>query len=222
MKTNMLLSDISDGQSYDLMDTVLADTKGCEGCSACCENVGDLVTLTPYDLYQMRVATGMTLDALFEGHLQKVTQDKITLPHLKMVTENQNCAFLDKDKRCAIHAYRPNICRLFPLGRFYENGDFHYFLQNNACIKEDLEPVVVNDWINIPNYDDNKIFILSWYQFIKALTFRMKFVRDEAEIEAIQKDILDTFFRLEAQDDLTFYATFQRELKKAKERLSLL
>lgn len=222
MKTNMLLSEVSDGKSYELNDTVLADTMGCDGCSACCENVGDLVTLNPYDLFQIKKATGLTLDALFKWHLQEITQDKITLPHLNMVTEKQNCAFLDENKRCSIHPYRPSICRLFPLGRFYENGDFHYFLQNNACVKNNLGPVVVKDWIKIPHYDENKTFILSWYQFIKALTFRMKFVRDEGEIQSIQKDVLDTFFKLDAEDDLTFYARFQSELKKAKERLSLL
>ena len=40
------------------------------------------------------------------------------------------------------------------------------------------------------SYDENKRFILEWYKFIKALTFRLKFVRDEEEIKAINKILL--------------------------------
>ena len=32
--------------------------------------------------------------------------------------------FLNEQGRCSIHDSRPGFCRLFPLGRFYENGGF--------------------------------------------------------------------------------------------------
>ena len=32
---------------------IKADTCGCDGCSDCCKDVGDLVVLTPFDIYEM-------------------------------------------------------------------------------------------------------------------------------------------------------------------------
>ena len=60
--------------------------------------------------------------------------DGVILPNLKMSGQNDACGFLDENGRCSIHAVRPGICRLFPLGRYYENHDFSYFLQV-ICIK---------------------------------------------------------------------------------------
>ena len=32
---------------------IKADTCGCDGCSDCCKDVGDLVVLTHFDVYEM-------------------------------------------------------------------------------------------------------------------------------------------------------------------------
>ena len=46
-----------------------------------------------------------------------------------MNNEKEACYFLNEEGRCSIHSFRPGICRLFPLGRFYEEEGFRYFLQ---------------------------------------------------------------------------------------------
>ena len=53
MRTTNILNEISDGKLYDIEDMVKADTCGCNGCSDCCNDVGDLVVLTPFDIYEM-------------------------------------------------------------------------------------------------------------------------------------------------------------------------
>lgn len=53
MRTTNILDKISDGRLYDIEDVVKADTCGCDGCSDCCKDVGDLVVLTPFDIYEM-------------------------------------------------------------------------------------------------------------------------------------------------------------------------
>ena len=50
MKSINILEEISDGNLYDINDIVKADTCGCDGCSDCCIDVGDLVVLTPFDV----------------------------------------------------------------------------------------------------------------------------------------------------------------------------
>ena len=121
-----------------------------------------------------------------------------------------------------IHSKRPNICRLFPLGRAYQDDDFKYFLQVGNCPKEDLKDVKVKSWIGIENYDENKRFILEWYKFIKALTFRLKFVRDEEEIKAINKILLDGCYRIKIKEDEDFYSVFLKDLPNIKNSLGII
>ena len=220
MRTTNILNEISDGKLYDIEDMVKADTCGCNGCSDCCKDVGDLVVLTPFDIYEMTTYLNADFDKLLGDKILLRENNKITLPYLKMQDENKNCSFLDKNGRCTIHSKRPNICRLFPLGRAYQDNDFKYFLQVDNCPEEELKDVKVADWINIENYNENKKFILEWYKFIKALTFRLKFVRDEDEIENINQILLDSFYRVKIDND--FYKSFEKLLPEVKNKLGII
>ncbi|MBF4694224.1 YkgJ family cysteine cluster protein [Fusibacter ferrireducens] len=222
MKTNIILEDISDGQRYDIHDMVKADTGGCNSCSACCHNVGDLVTLNPFDVYNITSHLGVTFDALLDDKIELRLNGKLTLPHLKMQGDLGRCSFLDQADRCAIHAQRPNICRLFPLGRVYEDDDFKYFLQKDACVKPHLSKVKIKHWIDIDHYEANKAFILSWYKLIKALNFRTKFIHDDESLKELNTYLLDTFYRTSLKTDVSFYAAFNERLPEAKNHLGIL
>lgn len=222
MKALRTLEGISDGRIYDIEDTVKADTGGCNGCSACCHSVGDLVVLTPFDVYEIVNYLNTSFDDLLIDQLELRENNKIMLPHLKMHGASERCSFLNVEDRCMIHKHRPNICRLFPLGRVYEKDNFKYFLQVGSCIKPNLRKVKVKEWIGIENYPENKAFILEWYRLLKALTFRLKFVRDDQEREAINKYLLDTFYRITLNDGEDFYSAFSRCLPKAKNWLNII
>ncbi|MGL5749424.1 MAG: YkgJ family cysteine cluster protein, partial [Paraclostridium sp.] len=121
MKSTNILEQISDGNLYDVKDIVKADTCGCNGCNDCCCDVGDLVVLTPFDVYEMVNCLGVSFDELLGNKIELRTNGKISLPYLKM-QDNKNCSFLNEEGRCTIHSKRPNICRLFPLGRAYTDN----------------------------------------------------------------------------------------------------
>lgn len=220
MRSINILDEISDGKLYDIEDMVKADTCGCDGCSDCCHDVGDLVMLTPFDVYEITSYLGVNFDELLGDKIQLREDNKILLPYLKMQDKNKYCSFLNKEGRCMIHSKRPNICRMFPLGRVYKNDDFKYFLQIENCPKDNLEDVKVRDWLGIKNYYENKKFILEWHKFIKALTFRLKFMRDEKEIEEVNKIILDNFYRIRIEGD--FYNEFMKCLPEVKNRLGII
>ena len=222
MKSLKTLEGISDGRMYDIEDMVKADTGGCDGCSACCHGVGDLVVLTPFDVYEMRVHLNMTFDELLVDNIELHENNNIVLPHLKMHGDSKRCSFLNIEDRCIIHGHRPNICRLFPLGRVYEEDNFKYFLQVDGCLKSNLGEVKVKEWIGIENYGENKAFILAWYHLIKALTFRLKFVRDEKELAEINQYLLDTFYCMTLEDGEDFYSAFFRCLPEAKNQLGII
>lgn len=223
MKRINILEEISDGKLYDIEDTVKADTCGCDGCNDCCCDVGELVVLTPFDIYEMVNYLGVGFDELLGNHIKLRENNKILLPYLNMQDDNKKrCSFLNEEGRCTIHAKRPNICRLFPLGRVYKDDDFKYFLQVGNCPKENLKDVKVKTWVGIENYDENKKFILEWHKFIKALTFRLKFVRDDSEINEINEILLDEFYRIKIDEGENFYFIFTKNLPNIKNRLGII
>lgn len=220
MRTVESLKDISDGKIYDINDIVKADARGCSGCSDCCKNVGDLVVLNPHDVYEIVNNLGIEFDELIGDKINLRTENKIQMPYLNM-KNNMDCSFLDEYERCSIHGSRPNICRLFPLGRMYIDNDVKYFLQVDNCPVDDLGEVNVSEWIGIENYDVNKVFVLEWYKFIKALTFRLKFVRDEEELCNINEVIKDNFYR-NNKEVINFYDKFFDVLPKVKNELGII
>lgn len=220
MKNRVQLDTISDGRLFDLTDWVEAGTEDCSDCCDCCCDVGDLVVLTPLDVHILSKHLNKSFDELLETHFNLKKEDKVQLPKLKMHGVDNQCNFLTSSGRCSVHAHRPDICRLFPLGRVYTQDNCKYFLQTNACTKPHLTLVQVADWIGLSD-SRQKNFILAWYQLIKALTFRLKFVYDVDELVSISQDLLDTFYRTPYVTE-DFYAEFFNRLPDAKKRLGIL
>jgi hypothetical protein len=85
--------------------------------------MGNSVVLDPMDLFRLTAGTGLSAEALLADKIELNVVDGIILPNLKMSGGSETCAFLNEEGRCSIHPYRPGICRLFPLGRYYETVD---------------------------------------------------------------------------------------------------
>ena len=160
------LNEISDGRLYSENDMVKADTHGCNGCSKCCESdMGNSIVLDPYDIYNLTKGTGRSFDDLLVAFLVELNViDNIVLPHIKM---DKGCGFLDENKRCSIHQYRPSICRLFPLGRLYNDKGFDYILQTGECIMENRSKIKVDKWLGIEDLERHTAFINKWHRFLK-------------------------------------------------------
>lgn len=222
MRIEAKLADISDGRLYDLNDMVKADTRGCHGCSACCHGMGDTIVLNPYDMWMIVRETGQSFDDLLDIRIELHMEEKVTLPNLKMTGADDACSFLGGDQRCSIHSARPGICRLFPLGRYYDGDDFKYIFKAGECVKPNLTKVKVKKWIDLPRYSDNKAFLLAWYKFLKALKWRVRFIHDDKERQQANDYLIEAFFREPWPEGVDFYEAFEARLAKAKDRLGLL
>ena len=147
MKRNIDMNEISDGKLYDINDMVKADCNDCKGCFTCCQGMGQSIMLDPLDIYHLTTGLQTTFEQLLAEAVELNVVDGVILPNLKMSGDRDACYFLNEEGRCAIHSFRPEICRLFPLGRFYENQDFKYFLQVHECKNPNKSKVKVKKWI---------------------------------------------------------------------------
>lgn len=218
MERNINMSQISDGKLYGINDMVKAGCDDCKGCSACCQGMGNSIVLDPYDVYRLTTGLNCKFEELLIDKLDLNVVEGIILPNLKMNGPQESCAFLNEQGRCSIHVLRPGICRIFPLGRIYEDGTFQYFLQVHECKKKDRTKVKIKNWIDTPNVSKNEAFINCWHYFLKDLSGKMPTL-SEATVKQINMYILNAFFLTMYQGNRDFYEQFEERMEAAKEAL---
>lgn len=210
MKRNVNLAEISDGRLYRENDMVKADCHGCRGCSHCCRGMGNSVILDPCDLYRLQAGTGKTLGMLLEEEAAELNvREGIILPNLKMKGPGERCAFLGEGDRCTVHSSRPGICRLFPLGRYYEDGDFRYFLQIRECREKNRSKIKVAKWIDMPDGKRYHAFVLDWHNLLNGLEARVA-PEDMEGAKRLNLLLLETFYMEPYDTEEDFYTQFAR------------
>lgn len=213
------LNEISDGKRYTLGDMVKADCQDCQGCSACCRGMGKSIVLDPLDIYRISTHLNMTFEALLAQTIELNIVDGVILPNMKMV--QGKCVFLNEEGRCDIHPQRPGICRIFPLGRIYEDGDFSYILQTHECAKENKSKVKVSKWIDTPDLKKNQQFIKDWHYFLKDVQRYLGESENEELIKKVTMQILQYFYiePYRKDEDTDFYEQFYLRLNQMKKLL---
>ncbi len=218
MKRNVSLEEISDGKLYEKNDMVRAGCGDCTGCSSCCHGMGNSIILDPYDLWRMEQGLGKTAAELLNENLELNVVDGVILPNLKMHPDTEACGYLNPEGRCSIHAFRPGICRLFPLGRYYLNEhDFRYFLQIHECPVPNKTKVKAGKWMDTPRLEQYEAYIKSWHAFLGYVGEKLPSMTEE-EIKNANLFILKLFF-LKNYTPEDFYPQFEERLKMAEDVL---
>lgn len=210
---NRNLEEISDGKRYGLNDMVRAACNDCAGCSSCCEDMGESIVLDPLDIYQLTKILACDFQTLLQKELELHVTDGIILPNLKMTEENV-CPFLNAQGRCSIHRFRPGICRVFPLGRIYEDGKLDYFLQAEGCVKDNRTKVKVSRWLDTPELKKNQQYLIDWHAFRKKIAEILAAMPDDHQKKTVTMFLLNTFYINPYDTEADFYAQFYERLDK--------
>ena len=213
MKRQVDLKEISDGKLYGTNDLVKADCGDCQGCHACCCGMGQSIILDPLDVFRLTAGLGVSFEELLADRVELHVVDGIILPNLKMQGDEEACMFLNGEGRCSIHAFRPGICRLFPLGRYYENGSFQYFLQIHECRKENRTKVKVKKWIDTPEVKKYEKFVADWHYFLVKMEECLQKKPEKAK--EISMYILKNFYLAPYDTGQEFYQQFEKRLEEA-------
>lgn len=208
---------ISDGKKYGALDMAKLGVGDCSGCHACCCGMGDTVVLDPYDIFSLEKGLGKSFEELQSDNIDLRVVDGIILPCLKMGSsvcgEKEACSFLNDEGRCSIHAFRPGFCRLFPLGRVYENDTHSYFLQVNECHKERQTKIKIKKWIGTPDFNEYEKFVDTWHYFIKGISKRAPEM-EEQQLKAVNMGLLRTFYAAPYDTFGDFYSQFYNRLSR--------
>ncbi len=209
------LSKISDGKLYTGSDMVKTDCRGCTGCFECCQGMGTSIILDPLDVFRLTVHLSKSFEQLLADTLELNVVDGIVLPNLKMAGEDEHCIFLGKDGRCTIHKVRPGFCRLFPLGRYYENHTFRYFLQIHECPKPDKTKIKIKKWMDVENFRQYEKFTADWHYYLKERQDAAMNFEGAELVKKLSMDILRRFYMQPYEQDADFYPQVYERMKMA-------
>lgn len=212
----------TDGKKYALNDMVRVGCNDCAGCHKCCTGMGNSIVLDPLDFFRLCKNVPGGMNEVLSTFTELNVFDGIILPNIKMNGKDA-CAFLNEEGRCSIHPFRPGICRIFPLGRLYEEGKFSYILQVNECPHPDKTKVKVGKWIDSAQVITNQNFINDWHYMLKNVSQKILEANEEAFTKRVDMAILNTFFISPylAENEADFYAEFGARMAKFKEEMEL-
>lgn len=218
MQRNVDIAEISDGKKYTISDMVKIGCNDCAGCSKCCENMSGLITLDPYDIHRMTSGLNTTFEKLLAHNVEFTVDRGLLIPTIRMDENTGKCTFINEDGRCSIHNYRSGICRLFPMGRLYEDGSYYYFLQKNECPYPNKTKVKLKNWMDTQDIIKYEKFVSDWHYFISDI---QEYLLGAAEDEAKQiNSALIQMFYITGYD-AQFYGAFYDRLAKVKSLLSI-
>lgn len=188
------LREISDGRLYTANDMVKIDCNDCAGCSECCRVVEDTILLDPYDIYQLTCGTGMDFNGLMEGSIELQVVEGLIVPNLKIRADREGCVFLSEEGRCTIHGYRPGFCRMFPMGRIYEEEGFKYFLQVHECDYPNKTKIKLKKWLGISELSSYEEYINKWHGLTKEVKMILKNTENDTIVKNLNMYLLNLFY----------------------------
>ncbi len=207
------ISSITDGKLYSKNDLVKISCNGCLGCHECCSTVADTILLDPYDIYNLSKALNKTFAQMMEQEIEIRMVDNVIIPNILMQEGTSSCKMLDKDGRCSIHTLRPGYCRLFPLGRLYnDEGDFNYIIQVHECDYPEKTDVKVSDWLGINDLGKYEQYVKDWHRVIKNLTDYLSECDNENTIAKFSWLPVRLFFEPPYDTNRDFYEQFYERL----------
>ena len=219
MKREVSMSDISDGRLYSNNDMVKA---GCSGCGGCCKGMGQSIVLDPLDMFRMTNGLKKSFEMLLQDKIELGVVDGLILPNLKMGGADERCGFLNEENRCEIHGFRPGICRLFPLGRLYEDGDFKYFHQIHECKKSPQVKVKIKKWLEEAELTRQEAYIRRWHYFLLKVQEILDSRGDDELRKKVSMYVLQSFYLEPFRLDEDFFEVFEKRVSSVEKTIGQL
>ena len=218
MKRDVDIQEISDGRFYSSNDMVKL---GCAGCGGCCKGMGSSVVLDPLDVCRLSENLGKTFDEMLSEFLELQVVDGVILPNLRMSGPQESCVFLSEENRCRIHRFRPGVCRLFPLGRYYQGDSFQYFVQKGECHHPARTKVKIHKWLETPDIRSYEAFVQRWHHFLRMAEEIAAQAQDQEMVKNLSLYILSRFYRMPFDPRKNFYEEFEQCMIQAENLLAL-
>jgi Fe-S-cluster containining protein len=168
---------------------------------------------------EIRLVDGLILPNLMQHHESDETGERSGREDALDLLSGDHCPFLSQAGRCSIHPFRPGMCRLYPMGRYYTEGGFRYILQKDECTEREKTSVLLQDWLGIENLARYESYILDWHDF-KGQAEESLHILTQKSRESVTRYILQIFFVHPYEVKLDFYAQYDARMEICRQALA--
>ena len=217
-------------ENYDRMRIGMDDTFRfhCTMCGKCCIEREDIL-LNPYDIYRIAKALNKELHEVFSEYCETYLggTSRMVLVRLKPLGSIKRCPLLVGQK-CSVHAAKPAVCALYPLGRGLKSEinetsdilhrDVQYIFQKPEC-GDASEEHTVRDWLKDFDFLSDELYFKMWMQLAvdygKAIK-KIEGLKMVGLVNAVATSILGIIY-LNYKTDEPFFPQFEendREYRK--------
>ena len=161
----------------------------CRNCGQCCKNREDLM-LNSRDIFNLAKAVSLTNEQAIEKYCETYVGKDSRIPILRLLPVGASKACpLFINNRCSIHALKPTVCALYPLGRAMafksdeegeakdasesQSNEVKYVLSTSSCGSLKKKQTV-REWLAEFNIPVDDIFYLKWNQTLMSLRAAVK------------------------------------------------
>jgi len=160
----------------------------CSGCGNCCKHREDIL-LNARDIFNIAKQLGMTTAKVQQQYGDTYIGQSSRIPVIRLAPKGPQriCPML-VGNRCKVHAAKPIVCALFPLGRYIacenEKGslsdsktEIGYVLMPTAC--GDKHTITVRSWLDSFGIPVEDPFFISWHECVLAIGGLLKRMEEQ-------------------------------------------
>ena len=197
----------------------------CTECGKCCKQREDIL-LTPYDLNRiaryLNIEVGQVIQEYCVWYVGK--SSRLPVVAMDMQGAEQKCPFLER-RKCKIHAAKPTVCALFPLGRVgtSTNYSIRYILQPVHCGTDEDEHTI-REWLAGYGLEESEEWFRAWQKTIIPLSQRINGYADglsDRMINMIGEGLLNVLY-VHYNNDQDFMEQFHENVQKADAFLDMI
>ncbi|MEG1502260.1 MAG: YkgJ family cysteine cluster protein [Synergistaceae bacterium] len=209
----------------------------CSACGQCCMGRSNDIILYPYDVFRIAKGLGISTEEVISKKHCNIHMGKnsklpiVTLNNKTLPDERVICTFLKKKEgvyRCQVHAFKPSVCRLYPLGRAVKidvkenKTELNYYMQEVLCGNNKAEDSwhSIDEWI--PERLDTEKALVEFSQLTQTLNeavnlerlFNSKKLMPKTKDMAINVLVEFLYVRYDTEKD--FFEQFKSNLEELK------
>lgn len=114
----------------------------------------------------------------------------------------------------------PALCRLFPLGRSYDEKGLHYFLLEDACRIQNRTKIKIKKWLEVPALSQYEKFLAAWRDLRKEVQEQIIKRQSDNFTQKVNVQMLELFFQKSYDTEEDFYQQFEERKETADKLIS--
>ena len=137
----------------------------CKNCGSCCKNT--MIVLYPFDIKNICAHLNLT-STKFHQQYSIFSLDETKIERC-LLRNRPDCPFR-ADRQCQIYPSRPIRCRLYPIGRYFEEDKITYIIAEQNCLGfESGKKQTIAEWLKQQEITQFDKLTKDWNNFLIRL-----------------------------------------------------